>query len=51
MKKKNYLAPLSKTIGVTFEMSVCIGSPTDDLTGNISDPFSGDSVPDSEDEW
>lgn len=51
MKKKNYLAPLSKTIGVAIEMSVCQSSPSDSLTGNISDPFAGGSVPDSEDEW
>ncbi|MBR5073842.1 MAG: hypothetical protein IKX26_01275 [Bacteroidales bacterium] len=48
MKKKNYLEPRSKVIEVTIERGVCQGS---ELTEQISDPFSGGSVPEEEDDW
>jgi len=45
------LAPQSKTIDVSFEMNICQSSPGRDLGSSVSDPFSGDSVPDEEEDW
>lgn len=50
MKKKNYLAPQSKTIDVSFEMNICQSSPGGDLRSSVSDPFT-EGVPDEEDDW
>ena len=50
MKRTKYLAPQSELIEVAAECVVC-GSPAGTMSQNVSNPFSGNAVPDEEDEW